>query len=179
MLFQFSCNAAALNLDLRLWMTAFHDFTLPGVLVVGPRFFDKAPVLQDDIFYTPPWNHLRPLVFLHVRTFNAPLRSKIFRLDAMQVNAAKNAKFRSVRNSLKETAPAFGGAEAVLVGGYPQSKGQKFCRSAERASMWRCRSSPRKSSHRNRKEEPRRKTPQAPLTKKSAMTSWPARILPS
>jgi hypothetical protein len=101
MLFQFSCNAAALNLDLRLWMTAFHDFTLPS--------FDKAPVLQDDIFYTPPWNHLRPLVFLHVRTFNAPLRSKIFRLDAMQVNAAKNAKFRSVRNSLKETAPAFGG----------------------------------------------------------------------
>ena len=27
-------------------------------------------------------------------------------------------------NSLKETAPAFGGAEAVLVGGYPQSKGK-------------------------------------------------------
>src|SRR6266853_569372 len=57
MLFQFSCNAAALNLDLRLWMTALRDFTLPGGLVVGPRFFDKAPVLQDDIFSTPPWNH--------------------------------------------------------------------------------------------------------------------------
>ncbi len=56
MLFQFCCNAAALNLDLRLWMTALNDFTLPGGLVVGPRFFDKAPVLQDDIFSTPPWN---------------------------------------------------------------------------------------------------------------------------
>ena len=29
-----------------------------------------------------------------------------------------------MRNSLKETAPAFGGAEPVLVGGYPQSKGK-------------------------------------------------------
>jgi hypothetical protein len=58
MLFQFCCNAAALNLDLRLWMTALNDFTLPGGLVVGPRFFDKAPVLQNDIFSTPPWNHL-------------------------------------------------------------------------------------------------------------------------
>jgi hypothetical protein len=71
------------------------------------------------------------------------------------------------------------GNSGRLSRGLSAVKRQKFGRSAERASMWRCRSSPRKSSHRNRKEETRRKTLQAPSTKKSAMTSRPARILPN
>jgi hypothetical protein len=56
-LFQFYYNAAVLNLDLRLWMTALNDFTLPGGLVIGLRFFDEALVLQSDLFFTPPWNY--------------------------------------------------------------------------------------------------------------------------
>jgi hypothetical protein len=85
--------------------------------------------------------------------------------------------FRAEQPPDSKKRPQRRGSSGRLSRGLSAVKRQKFGRSAERASMWRCRSSPRKSSHRNRKEEPRRKTPQAPSTKKSAMTSRPARIL--
>jgi len=55
-LFQFYCNAAVLNLDRRLWMTVLNDFTFPGGLVIGLRFFDETPALHNDLFFTPPRN---------------------------------------------------------------------------------------------------------------------------
>jgi hypothetical protein len=56
-LFQFYRNAAVLNLDLCFWMASFNDFTLPGGLVIGLRFFDEALVLPNDVSFTPSWNH--------------------------------------------------------------------------------------------------------------------------
>jgi hypothetical protein len=77
-LFQFYCNAAVLNLDLRLWMTVLNDFTLPGGLVIGLRFFDETLVLQNDIFFTPPENLVitprRLAYFCVLEHFNDPLR---------------------------------------------------------------------------------------------------------
>ena len=52
-LFQFYCNTAVLNLDLRFSMTALNNFTLPGGLVIGLRFFDEALVLPNDVSFTP------------------------------------------------------------------------------------------------------------------------------
>ena len=56
-LFQFYCNAAVLNLDLRLWMTELNDFAFPGGLVIGSRFFEGALVLPNNVFLTPSWSH--------------------------------------------------------------------------------------------------------------------------
>src|SRR5712691_5190040 len=85
--------------------------------------------------------------------------------------------FRAEQPPGSKKRPQRRGNSGRLSRGLSAVKRQKFGRSAERASMWRCRSSPRKRGLRNSKEEPRRKTPQALGTKKSGLTSRPARNL--
>jgi len=55
-LLQFYRNAAILNFDLRLWMPALNDFTLPGGLILGMRCLDEALVLPNDVSFAA-WNH--------------------------------------------------------------------------------------------------------------------------
>jgi hypothetical protein len=55
-LHQFYRNAAILNFDLRLWMPALNDFTLPGGLIIGLRCLGEALVLPNDVSFAA-WNH--------------------------------------------------------------------------------------------------------------------------
>ncbi len=64
-LLQFYRNAAILNFDLRLWMPALNDFTLPGGLIIGLRCLDESLVLPigcwDKVVNRQTLNRRRPL----------------------------------------------------------------------------------------------------------------------